>query len=59
MSSEFAKIRRDLQWLRGEDGVAPTAEAVTVLTRVLEPLLAAEHLMLSDAESGGDRGVDL
>ena len=59
MNRKFAQIRRDLQWLRGEDGVVPAAEAVAVLARVLEPLLALERFTVSDAEPGRDEGVDL
>ena len=49
---------QDIQWLRGEDGVGPASEAVSVLARVLAPLLAAEGLELFEPESPG-LGVDL
>jgi hypothetical protein len=54
----FAKLRSDLQWLRGEDGVVLAAEAVKVLSRLLAPLLATEGLELFEPESPG-LGVDL
>jgi hypothetical protein len=55
---DFQQLRRDLQWLRGEDGVVRAEEAVSVLSRVLAPLLAAEGLDLFEPESPG-LGVDL
>jgi len=36
---DFDQLRRDLQWLRGEDGVVKPAVAEEVLVRILEPLL--------------------
>ena len=50
---DFDQLRRDLQWLRGEDGVVPAKEAVNVLSRLLAPLLAAEGLELFEPESPG------
>ncbi len=55
---DFDQLKRDLQWLRGEDGVVPAAEAVKVLGRLLSPLLDAEGLDLFEPESPG-LGVDL
>jgi restriction system protein len=55
---DFDELKRDLQWLRGEDGVAPAAEAVKVLGRLLSPLLAAEGLDVFESETHG-LGVDL
>jgi restriction system protein len=55
---DFNRIRRDLQWLRGEDGVVRAEEAVKVLSRVLAPLLDAEGLSLSEPEHP-DFGMDL
>jgi restriction system protein len=55
---DFEQLKRDLQWLRGEDGVVPPAEAVKVLSRLLSPLLDAEGLDLFEPESHG-LGVDL
>jgi hypothetical protein len=52
------QLRRDLQWLRGEDGVVPAEQAVAVLSRILAPLLHAEGLELFAPESAG-LGVDL
>lgn len=55
---DFDQLKRDLQWLRGEDGVVPAAEAVKVLTRLLSPLLDAEGLDLFEPGSP-ELGVDL
>jgi hypothetical protein len=55
---DFAQLKRDLQWLRGEDSVVPAAEALKVLSRLLSPLLNAEGLKLFEPESPG-LGVDL
>lgn len=55
---EFEQLRRDLQWLRGEDGVVSAEQAVKVLSRLLAPLLAAEGLDLFAPENLG-LGVDL
>lgn len=55
---DFDRLRRDLQWLRGEDGVVPAAEAVQVLSRLLSPLLDAEGLALFEPKSPG-LSVDL
>ena len=55
---DFDQLKRDLQWLRGEDGVVPEKEALRVLSRLLAPLLAVEGLELFESESRG-RGVDL
>ena len=41
------RVRADLQWLRGEDGVASAARAEEVLARVLSPLFASEGLVVS------------
>jgi restriction system protein len=58
MTADFDRLRRDLQWLRGEDGVVASEQAIEVLARVLAPLLAAEGLDLFAPESAG-LGVDL
>lgn len=55
---DFDQQKRDLQWLRGEDGVVPAEEAEKVLSRLLSPLLDAEGLDLFEPESSGF-GVDL
>lgn len=55
---DFDQLRRDLQWLHGEDGVVPAEQAVEVLSRLLAPLLDAEGLELFAPESPG-LGVDL
>jgi restriction system protein len=55
---DFDRLRRHLQWLRGEDGVVSAGEAVKVLSQVLAPLLATEGLELFGPESPG-LGVDL
>ena len=55
---DFDQLKRDLQWLRGEDGVVPAEEAVKVLSRLLSPLLDAEGLHLFEPESP-ELGVDL
>ncbi len=55
---DFDQLRRDLQWLRGEDGVVPAKEAVNVLSRLLGPLLAEEGLNLFEPD-GPELGVDL
>lgn len=55
---DFDQLRRDLQWLLGEDGVVPAKEAVNVLSRLLTPLLAAEGLEVFKPE-GPELGVDL
>jgi hypothetical protein len=55
---DFEQLRRDLQWLRGEDGVVPAKDAVKVLSRLLAPLLAAESLEIFEPETAG-LGVDL
>ena len=58
---DFDQLKTDLQWLRGEDGVVPAADAVKVLSRVLAPLLAEEGLALVEPESSlrAQLGVDL
>jgi restriction system protein len=55
---DFNQLRRDLQWLRGEDGVVPAKQSVEVLSRILAPLLDAEGLELLAPENPG-LGVDL
>ncbi|MCX6620644.1 MAG: restriction endonuclease, partial [Acidobacteria bacterium] len=55
---DVAELRRNLHWLRGEDGVVPASQAIEVMARVLAPLLAAEGLDLFAPESPG-LGVDL
>ena len=55
---DFDQLRRDLQWLRGEDGVVPAKEAVNVLGRLLAPLLAVEGLELFEPD-GPELSVDL
>lgn len=55
---DFEQLQKDLQWLRGEDDVAPASEAIEVLARVLTPLLRAEGLELFAPDSAG-LGVDL
>jgi hypothetical protein len=55
---DFDQLKRDLQWLRGEDGVVPAKEAEKVLCRLLAPLLATEGLELFAPEGPG-LGVDL
>lgn len=55
---DFDQLKRDLQWLRGEDGVVPAKDAVKVLSRLLAPLLAEEGLELFEPESP-ELGVDL
>ena len=55
---DFQRLRQDLQWLRGEDGVVPASQAIEVLSRLLAPLLAAEGLELFAPDSPG-LGVDL
>jgi restriction system protein len=55
---DFNKLRKDLQWLREEDGVVPQPQAITTLARVLGPLLSAEGLELF-APEGLDSGIDL
>ena len=50
---DFQQLRQDLQWLRGEDGVVATAQAIEVLARLLAPLLAAEGLELFAPDSPG------
>jgi restriction system protein len=42
----FDKLKADLRWLRGEDGVVANSEALNRLAQVLAPLLAAEGLTL-------------
>jgi restriction system protein len=55
---DFQRLRQDLEWLRGEDGVVPASQAIAVLARLLAPLLAAEGLELF-APDGPGLGVDL
>lgn len=57
-SIDFGELRRDLQWLRSEDGVVARAEATGVLARVLSPLFRREGREISSAENP-DLGVDL
>jgi hypothetical protein len=59
MSLNFDEIRRDLHWLRGEDGVVPAQDAVAGLARVLEPLLGNDGYKLRMNLPRGDGGVDL
>lgn len=40
------RIKNALQWLRGEDGVAPAPDVEDVLGEILQPLLEAEGLAL-------------
>jgi restriction system protein len=44
--TDLAKLKADLRWLRAEDGVIATSEALSRLAEVLAPLLAAEGLTL-------------
>lgn len=46
-------LRKDLHWLRGEDGVIKHSEAVAVLARILAPLLYAEGLVLFAPDGPG------
>jgi restriction system protein len=59
MNTNTESIRRDLQWLRGEDGVVSAAEAESVLAKVLSPLFSAEGLELSTSRRGQDPQFDL
>lgn len=56
--TDFNRLRKDLRWLRGEDGVVPASQAEDVLARILAPLLSAEGLDLF-APDGPGMGVDL
>ncbi len=56
--TDFNRLREHLQWLRGEDGVVPSSQAVEVLARLLAPLFSAEGLELL-APDRSSTGVDL
>lgn len=43
---DIGELRNRLQWLRGEDGVAPATEVESALGEILSPLLKAEGLQL-------------
>jgi restriction system protein len=58
MIMDFNKLRKDLQWLRSEDGAVPASQAITALARVLGPLLSSEGLELFAPERP-DSGMDL
>ncbi len=47
MKIDFTEVRKNLRWLRGEDGVVPETEAVDVLALVLRPLLLVEGYDIS------------
>jgi restriction system protein len=54
------KLRQDLQWLRGEDGVVEPWVATDVLARVLRPLLSLEGFDILEQDRGEpDNGFDL
>jgi hypothetical protein len=57
----FEQIRRDLQWLRGEDGVVEPSVADDVLARILRPLLLLEgfDMLVRTAPGESDNGFDL
>lgn len=55
---EFDRLRSDLQWLRGEDGVVAEETALNVLSRLLSPLFANEGLKIYEPERLRS-GVDL
>jgi restriction system protein len=57
---DYEQLRRDLQWLRGEDGVVEPSQAEEVLGRILQPLLSLEGFD-NFARLGGtrdDNGLD-
>jgi len=56
---DFPRLRDQVRWLRGEDGVVPESEAISVLATVLGPLLSLEGFNLSLADSSQDSGFDL
>ena len=58
MIMDFNKLKKDLQWLRDENGVVPAPQVIDALARVLGPLLTAEGLELF-APEGRDSDVDL
>lgn len=56
MDVELLKNR--LQWLRGEDGVAPSADVESALGDILQPLLEAEGLELLAPKSVNSEAID-
>jgi restriction system protein len=59
MKIDFTEVRKNLRWLRGEDGVVPETEAVDVLALVLRPLLLVEGYDISKQHGAQELGVDL
>lgn len=52
------ELKRLLQWLRGEDGVAPVSEVESVLGDILDPLLREEGLQLLSRRTDQDKSID-
>lgn len=59
MKIDFTAVRENLRWLRSEDGVVSEAEAVTVLAKVLRPLLLVEGYDVSEQHGTEELGIDL
>jgi hypothetical protein len=55
---DYEELRRNLQWLRGEDGVVEPRTAEDVLARVLQPLLSVEGFPHIYRPPVGDQGFD-
>ena len=58
LAIDYQLLRDKLQWLRGEDGVAPTQDVMPVLGDLLLPLLAAEGLNILVHKRPGESPVD-
>ena len=59
MIKNIESVRRDLQWLRKEDGVVSAAKAEEVLIRVLSPLFRSEGLEVSHSSGNPNLRFDL
>lgn len=55
---DFEQLRKDLGWLRVEDGVVEPLIAEAKLGRILEPLLSAEGFGVFVRPHTRDTGVD-
>ncbi|WP_395701357.1 restriction endonuclease [Aquabacterium sp.] len=58
MSINYQLLRDKLQWLRGEDGIAPKPDVMPVLGDLLLPLLAAEGLNILVHKRPSDSPID-